>query len=86
MITDGEDSWGQDTASGARMRDVKGIFWLLGPWWFEVADGLVAGDPWLRHQRKWTVRSYPPHVIQRVSCWLLRPTFSSPASVSITEE
>lgn len=34
---------------------------------FEVADGLVTEYPWLRHQRKWTVNAFPPHVIQSIS-------------------
>lgn len=35
--------------------------------WSEVAKGLVLGYPWLMYQRKWTINTFPPYVIQSFS-------------------
>ena len=35
--------------------------------WSEVAKGLVLGYPWLGYQRKWTINTFPPYVIQSIS-------------------
>ena len=52
-----EQGWGRCKGNLAAMVEL----------WFEVADGLVSGYPWLGYQRKWTVNAFPPHVIQSLS-------------------
>lgn len=35
--------------------------------WFEVTKGVISGYPWLGYQRKWTINTFPPCVIQSIS-------------------
>lgn len=47
------------------MKETSWLLWREGL--LQVADGLIAGSPWLGHQRKWSVSAFCSHVFQSIS-------------------
>lgn len=67
LRTDGQDSWARTLPVEQGWGRCKGKLTAAVELWFEVAKGLVSGYPWLGYQRKWTINTFPPRVIQSIS-------------------